>query len=252
MAWNKGFDLCWTMEPRDWTVSALCGLYGISPKTGYKRISRYQANGMRQGSPRPLPCPHRRSPQWEDRIVYERLKHPRWAPRKIRAVVEDQGFSGSIPGASPMGNILDRVGLVRPRKSPRHRWPLREGERPNHVWAVTYKGWFPMQDGKRCDPLTVTDLYSLESRRAPIRAMSPSQGCLRSCLVAMGCPRSFAAITALPLPPPVQGAFPVADASEFETEGFLSCCGQPQGSDRDVLIGGVSRLMSNVLTRPSG
>jgi hypothetical protein len=28
------------------------------------------------------------------------------------------------------------------------------------VWAIDYKGWFRTADGCRCDPLTVTDLYS--------------------------------------------------------------------------------------------
>jgi hypothetical protein len=28
------------------------------------------------------------------------------------------------------------------------------------VWAVDYKGWFRTGDGQRCDPLTVSDLYS--------------------------------------------------------------------------------------------
>jgi transposase InsO family protein len=30
----------------------------------------------------------------------------------------------------------------------------------NEVWAVDYKGWFKTGDGCRCDPLTITDLYS--------------------------------------------------------------------------------------------
>jgi hypothetical protein len=33
-------------------------------------------------------------------------------------------------------------------------------ERPNQVWGVDFKGWFRTGDGQRCDPLTVSDLYS--------------------------------------------------------------------------------------------
>jgi len=33
-------------------------------------------------------------------------------------------------------------------------------ERSNHVLGVDFKGWFLTADGERCDPLTVSDLYS--------------------------------------------------------------------------------------------
>ncbi len=149
-------------------VSELCRLYGISRKTGYKWIGRYRENGldgMGERSRKPLHCPHRTAPQWEDRIFYQRLKHPGWGPKKIRAVLEEQGLSGRVPAASTIGNILARAGFVRARKRRRHRRPcfrepLTEAKRPNHVWAVDYKGWFRTQDGRRCDPLTVSDLYS--------------------------------------------------------------------------------------------
>jgi putative transposase len=32
--------------------------------------------------------------------------------------------------------------------------------RPNAVWGIDYKGWFRTGDGKRCDPLTISDLFS--------------------------------------------------------------------------------------------
>ena len=40
------------------------------------------------------------------------------------------------------------------------RGALTAPERPNHVFGVDFKGWFLTGDGKRCDPLTVTDLHS--------------------------------------------------------------------------------------------
>ena len=42
--------------------------------------------------------------------------------------------------------------------------------RANQVWAVDFKGWFRTRDGVRCDPLTISDLFSryvLECRRVP-------------------------------------------------------------------------------------
>lgn len=156
------------VEQREYPIAELCRQYGISRKTGYKWIRRYQADGldgMRERSRRPLHCPHKTRQQWVDRIIQHKLKHPRWGPKKIRIILQEQGWPGPIPAASTIGNILDRAGLVKPRKRRRRRkrsfqGPFTQAERPNHVWAVDYKGWFRTGDAQRCDPLTVSDLYS--------------------------------------------------------------------------------------------
>ncbi len=51
----------------------------------------------------------------------------------------------------------------RKRRLPKvQRWPgsLKKARRSNDVWGVDFKGWFKTGDGKRCDPLTMSDLYS--------------------------------------------------------------------------------------------
>lgn len=48
----------------------------------------------------------------------------------------------------------------KPGAFPVERGELQEAERVNQVWAADYKGWFYLGDGQRCDPLTVSDLYS--------------------------------------------------------------------------------------------
>src|ERR1700692_3604271 len=68
------------------------------------------------------------------------------------------------PGASTAGAILQRAGLVQPRRR-RHRAAATLGgltlaERPNHVWAADHKGWVRLKDGTRCEPLTVSDSFS--------------------------------------------------------------------------------------------
>ncbi len=62
------------------------------------------------------------------------------------------------------------------RRSPRRRRrrravpsaaPFRPAAEPNDLWCVDFKGWFRTGDGRRCDPLTVTDAasrYVLECR----------------------------------------------------------------------------------------
>ena len=68
------------------------------------------------------------------------------------------------PAPSTTGEILRRAGLVKPRRR-RYRTPPTLGgltcaERPNHLWAVDHKGWVRLGDGKRCEPLTLTDSFS--------------------------------------------------------------------------------------------
>ena len=60
--------------------------------------------------------------------------------------------------------MLKRAGLVHGR---RRRWrapprldALTAPERPNHVWGVDHKGWIRLSDRTRCEPLTVTDIFS--------------------------------------------------------------------------------------------
>jgi transposase InsO family protein len=79
------------------------------------------------------------------------------------------------PAPSTAGAILKRHGLVTPRRRRRRavgvvRPALSTPAHPNQVWGVDYKGWFRLGDGQRCDPLTISDLFSrylLVCRRVP-------------------------------------------------------------------------------------
>ncbi len=155
------------VERAEMSVAELCRRYGISRKTGYKWIRRYRAQGLygiRERNSRPHTCPHTTSSEWKERIIKERIKHCSWGPKKIREVLQRRGWEGRVPAASTLGGILDRAGLVRRRrirhKGKRFNGALTEAMYPNHVWAVDYKGWFRTQDGRRCEPLTISDIYS--------------------------------------------------------------------------------------------
>lgn len=163
------------VEKAEESVADLCRVYGISRKTGYKWIGRYEAEGMegmRERLRRPKQSPNQTSLEWVKRILYQRVKHPKWGPKKLRKVLKEQGYSGPLPAVSTMGQILDRAGLVVSRKKRRKSWrgtsgPLTKPDRPNQVWAVDYKGWFRTRDGMRCEPLTISDVFSryvLEAR----------------------------------------------------------------------------------------
>ena len=155
------------VEKAEMSVAELCKRYGVSRKTGYKWIRRYWAEGLdgiRERRSRPHSCPHKTNQEWEMRIITERVKHSSWGPKKIREVLQRKGWDVRVPAASTIGDILRRAGLVSTRRRRRRKTyysgPLTEAIYPNHVWAVDYKGWFRTGDGVRCEPLTISDLYS--------------------------------------------------------------------------------------------
>jgi transposase InsO family protein len=150
------------------TVTELCREFGISRKTGHKWLGRHAQGGMkaledRSRAPLSVTC---RTPAAVERlIVAEKRLHPTWGPKKIRRVLETKHGVENPPVVSTVGEVLKRHGMVAERRRrggvfKAERGALTAPERCNHVLGVDFKGWFETGDGKRCDPLTVTDLFS--------------------------------------------------------------------------------------------
>ena len=151
------------------SFASVCRLNEISRQTGYKWWRRFLAEGMDgiyKRSSRPHGCPHESSRQWVGKAVALRLKHPHWGPKKLWAKLAARYGRQGLPAASTLGRMLVREGLVRSGRRRRRPGPqqtrseLTVAVRPNHVWAVDFKGWFRTGNGRRCDPLTVSDLFS--------------------------------------------------------------------------------------------
>ena len=168
------------------TVSELCEQFSISRKTGHKWIGRHAAGGFKgleDRSRAPKSPAHRTEEEVERLIVSERSKHPTWGPKKLWKVLEIKHAIESPPARSTIGEILKRNGLVearrrRPGVFSVDRTTLTEAERGNQVWAVDFKGWFVLGDESRCDPLTVSDLYSrflLQIKALPGQTMGPTR-----------------------------------------------------------------------------
>lgn len=145
----------------------LCELYGISRKTGYKWIERYElmgAAGLVDRSCAPLEHGRTTAPELSEKIVELRRARPTWGPRKLVAKLERLHPDLAWPSHSTAHEILKRAGLVSRRRVRRRAPPypgsLTTPEEPNHVWAVDHKGWITLGDGARCEPLTMTDIYS--------------------------------------------------------------------------------------------
>src|SRR3569623_3465410 len=148
-------------------VVELSEAYGVSRKTAYKWIGRYReegAAGPRERSSAPLEHGRATPPELVTMILMMKDEHRSWGPLKVRAKLEALRPDLGWPVASAIGDILKRAGMVTPRRK-RSRVPptlgkLTVAERPNHLWAADHKGWFKLGNGRRCEPLTVTDSFS--------------------------------------------------------------------------------------------
>ncbi|HUU21504.1 MAG TPA: IS481 family transposase [Phycisphaerae bacterium] len=148
-------------------VAVLCRQYGISRKTAYKWLKRFDEGSLAALADRrraPVAHPNRVEPEVERRIIEARMAHPTWGPKKLRVVLERGAPDDRWPACSTIGEILKRRGLVHPRRrrhrTPPYTEPFAAADRPNAVWCADFKGWFRTGDGSRCDPLTVTDAHS--------------------------------------------------------------------------------------------
>lgn len=183
------------------SFSELCCDFGISRKTGYKWVRRYEADGpsaLEERSRAPRAHPNALPEALVQAILAIRRRHPRWGPRKLRVILRRQQPRRIIlPAASTIGDILKRHGLVRKRRRIRRSSPygdrLRQYDAPNAVWCADFKGCFPV-GGERCHPLTISDGYSRYLLRC--RALRrPLHRCARrvfeSAFVEYGLPRAI-------------------------------------------------------------
>jgi putative transposase len=149
------------------TVKELCRRYGVSRKTGYKWIERFETaglEGLRERSRAPHACPHRIEPLVARAILDARRQHPSWGPRKLLAWLAGRHPELDLPALSTAGDLLKRHGLVRRRRR-RPRWvhpgaPELVAVAPNDLWTADFKGQFRTGDGTYCYPLTIADHHS--------------------------------------------------------------------------------------------
>lgn len=144
-------------------MSLLCDRFGVSRKTGYKWLARFQEQGEAGLADRSRRPQQVRSPTSEEmvaQVLAVREEHPTWGGRKIRRRLQDLG-QAKVPAASTITSILHRHGRIDPEAS-RQRQPLTRFEHPapNELWQMDFKGQFRMTSGEYCFPLTVLDDHS--------------------------------------------------------------------------------------------
>jgi putative transposase len=149
------------------SFAELCRRHGISRKTGYKWLERYELdgpNGLADRSHRPRSCPHATDPQVLEAAFELRRRRPRWGAGKILGHLGTLHPAWSLPAPQTLHKHFVRHGLVKKRRRSRRRphpgRPTAAFDAPNSIWSADFKGQFKTRDGIYCYPLTVQDGFS--------------------------------------------------------------------------------------------
>ena len=100
------------------TFGAHCRSFGISRKTGYKWMARFEARGragLADGSRAPHRAARRCAPRWKERVLSLRRLHPRWGARKLRAVLLRCHRRAAVPALRTITQWVAEAGLTVPR-----------------------------------------------------------------------------------------------------------------------------------------
>lgn len=183
---------------KEQAISELCERYGISRKTGYKIIRRYQQEGpegLHERSRRPHRCPHQTPKDVAEALVQLRCRHPKWGAKKLLKILSGRRPELPLPARSTACDILDRHGLIpqeRKRRQLGHPGkPTTSMDRPNQTWCGDFKGQFRMGNGEYCYPLTVTDgcsRFLLECRALSTTSCADSKPVFRRLFEEYGLP----------------------------------------------------------------
>ena len=140
--------------------SSLCREFGITRKTGYKWVERYEQNEtLSDRSRKPLLIANKTPADIEQIIVDTRTEQPGWGAKKIKRVLENEGLD--MPCTKTVNNILNRYGCISKEESLKHKPFIRfEKNCCNDMFQTDFKGEFKMQDGNYCFPLDIIDDYS--------------------------------------------------------------------------------------------
>ena len=163
------------------TMAGLCREFGIARKTGYKLVERYQSSGVEgltDRSRRPVRYGNQLPMQVERVLLEIKADKPNWGAPKIRERFIRKYPDIKPPAKSTVHALLDKHGLVKPRRRRRYRaqgTALSDSKTPNDLWCADFKGEFQLGNGRYCYPLTVTDYASryllacegLESTKGP-------------------------------------------------------------------------------------
>ena len=100
--------------------SSLCREFGITRRTGYKWVDRYnQYQSLSDRSHTPIHIPGKTPPEIENAILKVRAENPEWGAKTILRVLENNGYT-DLPCIRTANNILQRNGCISELESEKH------------------------------------------------------------------------------------------------------------------------------------
>jgi transposase InsO family protein len=147
-----------TVRTAQRSVVAACRDFGISRKTGYKWLARFDAQQpLADRSRKPTRSPGRTADDLEQAVLAVRDQYG-WGPRKIVAYLRNQGRP--TPPARTAAAILRRhqriTAAVPTPPADCHRF---ERPEPNQLWQLDFKGYVEI-NRQRIYPCTILDDHS--------------------------------------------------------------------------------------------
>jgi putative transposase len=151
-------------------VTELCKEFGISRKTAYKFMNRFETHGpqgLHDVSRRPHHSPNQTPEAIKSLILRTKQDKETWGASKIREFLIRRNPDLKIPSRFTVHEILNRYDLVQHRRRGRKKTaseffqnPNVRSENPNEVWCADFKGQFQLGNHRYCYPLTITDHFS--------------------------------------------------------------------------------------------
>jgi putative transposase len=149
------------------SIAELCRLAGISRKTGYKWLERYDEGGaldLLDRSRAPHTHPNAVPLETKAMLLEARQQHPSWGALKLLGWLSRRHPKHRFPAPSTVSELLKRAGLVKPRRcsprTPPYTQPFMQATEPNALWSTDFKGHFRTTDQRYCYPLTLSDGFS--------------------------------------------------------------------------------------------
>jgi transposase InsO family protein len=195
------FALCHSVRSLGTPVARAARAFGVSRKTAYKWLGRFDLDAsvlaMNDQSRRPHRSPRRVDDAVEARVLAVRDAHG-WGPRKVHAVMRREASSPddakALPCLRTVANVLRRRGRLRATE-PVDPPAVQRFERstPNALWQLDHKGPVEVQR-QRWMPLTVIDdhsRYLLSFRPMSDRTMASTFAVLWDLFGEVGLPESI-------------------------------------------------------------
>lgn len=151
-----------------YTVSELAARYGVSRRTLYKWIARFEAagdEGLVDRSRRPSRSPCTTPDEVVRELLAYRQRMPTRGPKKIVAHLAELRPDTNWPAPSTAGDILRKHGLVPSRTARRTGLhpappPRSPAEASSDLTTIDFKGQFRLGNRQYCYPLTIVDAFS--------------------------------------------------------------------------------------------